>query len=421
LEIAIGVALLALTLYVSILSYALRIFSRSRLVAHLSESSQRRWLGWLDRHEPGLQIITSALRLLCILSLTAYLYFERPPNPQDGRQAGEFIIPVVWTLGLLLVFGLGIPNALAVYAGEAVLARNLGILWLMRLLLLPVERAVLGMDFVIRRLLGKADASEEEPTERVEQEILEAVTEGELHGAVDQEQKEMIRSIFELHETTVSEIMTPRTDVVAVPVDCTFEQVRETIIQGGHSRIPVYEETLDHIVGVLYAKDLLRLSPGEPFDARRMMRTAPYVPESKTLDALLDEFRSTKVQIAIVLDEYGGTAGLATIEDILEELVGEIDDEYDQAAPPPMRRVDEDTLEVDARVHVWEINEELSVALPEGENYDTIGGFVFSALGKIPVRGESFQHENVRFEVMDAEPRRINRLRIRIERVSESV
>jgi len=210
--------------------------------------------------------------------------------------------------------------------------------------------------------------------------------------------------------------MTPRTDINAVPADAAYDEVRTAIIEKGHSRIPVFEGTIDHIIGVLYAKDLLRLDRPDGFDVRRMMRKAPYVPETKTLDELLEEFRSTKVQIAIVLDEYGGTAGLVTIEDILEEIVGEIDDEYDQRPPPAMNRLDPDTVEVDARVHVSEINEELEIELPEEEDYETIGGFVFATLGKIPATGEEFEHHNVRFRVVAAEPRRINRLRIHVQR-----
>src|SRR5262249_47679529 len=248
------------------------------------------------------------------------------------------------------------------------------------------------------------------------QEILSVVSEGEAQGAVDEEQKEMIQSVIELHDTTVSAIMTPRTDIVGVPASATFDEVREMVVRNGHSRIPVFEKTIDHIVGVLYAKDMLRLRPEQPFDARKVMRTAPYVPQTKTIGELLDEFRQTKVQIAIVLDEYGGTAGLATIEDILEELGGEIDDEYEQPEAPTITRVDEDTIELDSRVPIYEVNTELGIALPDDGEFETIGGFVFSTLGRIPTRGEEFSFENLQFRVVDAEARKIKRLRIKVQR-----
>ena len=301
-------------------------------------------------------------------------------------------------------------------SGETVLARSLGVLVALRAVLWPIARGLAAVDFIIRRLLGKPEETEDEENERMEQEILDAVSEGKAFGAVDEEQKEIIESVFELDDTAVNAIMTPRTDINAVHADATYEEFRDAILSGGHSRIPVYEDTVDHIIGVLYAKDLLRLKPGNSFDARGIMRIAPYVPETKSIADLLKEFRQSKVQIAIVLDEYGGTAGLATIEDILEELVGEIDDEYDQQSAPAIEQIDEDTLEVDARVHVDEVNEELEIELPEDGDYETIGGFVFSMLGRIPTAGDELQHENVHLQVLDAEPRRINRIRIHVAR-----
>jgi CBS domain containing-hemolysin-like protein len=319
---------------------------------------------------------------------------------------------------LLLVFSVGIPQGLSEYVGEAVLARSLPVLAFMWVVFWPVAQVVRAIKFFIRRLLGRSEETSAEETERMEHEILEAVSEGEASGAVDEEQKEIIESVFELNETDVAAIMTPRTDINAVRADCTYEQARDAVLRGGHSRIPVYENSIDHIIGVLYAKDLLRLQPGEPFDARRLMRAAQYVPETKSISELLKEFRLSKVQIAIVLDEYGGTAGLVSLEDILEELVGEIVDEYDQHQPPAICHIDQDTLEVDARVHVDEINQELNVTLPENGDYETIGGFVFSKLGKIPAVGEEFAHGNVLFRVTAAESRKINRVHIHVQRAS---
>jgi CBS domain containing-hemolysin-like protein len=178
----------------------------------------------------------------------------------------------------------------------------------------------------------------------------------------------------------------------------------------------VTDGSLDQLVGVLYVKDLLRLQPGEQLSIAKLVRTVPYVPETKTIDELLREMRTRKVHIAIVVDEYGGTAGLVTIEDILEELVGEIDDEYDRYTPPPINHVDEDTIEVDARVHVSEINEELEIELPEDGDYETLGGFVFMKCGKIPAEGEEVIHENIQIKVISAEERKINRLRVHVAR-----
>ncbi len=240
------------------------------------------------------------------------------------------------------------------------------------------------------------------------------MSEGERHGAVDEEEKEMIESVIELSDTRVEEIMTPRTEVVAIPKDADLDNVLETIRAKGHSRIPVYDETIDTILGVLYAKDLLQKEANAPFDLTTTMRKAFFIPESKLVRDLLREFQEQKLHIAVVLDEYGGTAGLVTIEDILEELVGEIRDEYDPTAPVEIKRLDEHTVEVDARMRVDDLNDQLDIELPEDGDYETIGGFVFSRMGKIPKIGERFEHDNIGIDVIAAEPRRITRLRLSV-------
>jgi putative hemolysin len=416
-EAALGLGLVAFTTYFSALSHALRIYSRARLAELLSEEKDRVWLARLDQHETGMQMITSALRLLATVGLMVWVYYEKLIVEAGGNVTpASFIAPTAIILVVLLVFAVGIPHAMATHTGDLLVARSLRIVWYLRYPFYPIEKVMMFLDFIVRRLAGKPEATEEEQSARMEEEILNAVSEGEAVGAVDEEQKEIIQSVFQLQKTTVSAIMTPRTEIEAVPIDAGFEHVRQSILKVGHSRIPVYEKTIDHIVGVVYAKDLLRLKPGDPFNVRELMRAAPYVPETKTLAELLDEFRRKRVQIAIVLDEYGGTAGLATIEDILEELVGEIDDEYDQPEAPTIRRVDDDTLEVDARISVAEVNAELGLELQEDGDYDTIGGFLFTTVGKIPSKGEAFTLENVEFVVVDAEPRKINKLRIHVHR-----
>ncbi len=418
---AVGLALLGLTLYLSTLSSVLRSYSRAKLTEQLSEAGRERWLAFLDRHDLDLQALTSLLRTLTNIGVLAVAFIAFMDGVYPDFRPSLLLWPSLTAAVLLLVFSTAIPHALSLHAGEGVLARSLPLLAPLRWLMAPVTAALRGIEFVVRRLLGRPDVqAESEVTERVEQEILEAVSEGEQLGAVAEEQKEMIRSVFELGQTTVAAIMTPRTEVTAVTAGSTFDEVRETIVKTGHSRVPVYEQTIDHIVGVVYAKDLLRLRSAENFDVRKIMRTAPYVPETKTIDELLNEFRAAKVQIAIVLDEYGGTAGIATIEDILEELVGEIDDEYDQPPPPMITRVDDDTLEVDGRVHVYDINQELGISLPEDGEYETIGGFVFATLGRIPGAGEEFTQDSLVFKVMEAEPRRVKRLRLRALREAEA-
>lgn len=416
---ALGLLLIGLTAYTSTLSYALRGFSRGRLGEHLPKDKRRLWFERLDRYEFELLVTTSVVRLVAIVATLGWVITRQ--LDQEGLATWGGLTPALLIgMVIILVAGIGIPQGLAQHAGEPVLAASLWLVWLLRIALLPVERFLRLIEFVVRRLLGKSEVSDEEEAERMEREILDAVTEGELHGAVDEEQKEIIESVFELHETLVSAIMTPRTDIVAIPADAPYELVRRTIMEAGHSRLPVYEGTLDRITSVLYAKDLIGLDKPEDFDARAMARTVPFVPETKTIDELLRQLRQEKVHIAIVLDEYGGTAGLVTIEDILEELVGEIVDEYDRESPPELSRIDGDTIEADARTHVDDVNEALDIHLPEDGDYDTIGGFVFTTLGRIPERGEEFTRDDVHFLVLDSEPRKIKRLRIHVERQRES-
>jgi CBS domain containing-hemolysin-like protein len=181
----------------------------------------------------------------------------------------------------------------------------------------------------------------------------------------------------------------------------------------------VYEDNIDNIIGFIYAKDLLKQigkDAGE-FELRKKLRKAYFVPETKSLRSLLHEFQNKKLHIAVVLDEYGGTAGIVTLEDIIEELVGEIADEYEESEPEPVKKLDADTIEVDARMYVGDLNDEFDMDLPEDDDYDTVGGFVFSHLGYIPRAGASFTYRNLEFTITAAEPRRV--VSIRIKKVSK--
>jgi len=214
--------------------------------------------------------------------------------------------------------------------------------------------------------------------------------------------------------------MTPRTDVVGIEKHSTLEQIRDIILSEGYSRYPVYDDSLDNIVGVLYVKDLLPLVGANGVDVesefklREVVRPALFVPETKTLRDLLAEMQQRKVHMALCLDEYGGTAGLVTIEDILEEIVGEIQDEYEleEKAEPDIVRVDETTAEADGRAYIDDVNDALEIELPEDEDYDTIGGFVFAQLGHVPEVGESFDYEHLQITVLDAEKTKVNRVKI---------
>jgi putative hemolysin len=269
---------------------------------------------------------------------------------------------------------------------------------------------MLVVETPIRRLAGLRDGQEQD---QARQEILQAATEGAAEGQVEHEEVQMIASVIGFADRRAGEVMTPRTDVFALPVETTWAAACKAVYEGGQSRVPVYQDDLDNIIGVLYAKDLLHyVEQAKPPILRAIMRKAFFVPETKPLDDLLREFRARKVHMAVVLDEYGGTAGVVSIEDVLEEIVGEIHDEYDLAEPALMHRLDELSAEVDGRMYIDDLNAAMKLAVPENQDYVTVAGMVFSELGYIPHAGETLESHGARFTVLAADERKITKLKV---------
>ena len=233
----------------------------------------------------------------------------------------------------------------------------------------------------------------------------------EEETVIEEDEKELLASVFEFGDKLVREVMVPRIDVASVPVDLPMLSALDIILKAGHSRIPVYNLSVDNVVGVLYAKDLLRYLRDGRTDVslEKILRPAYFVPESKKLDELLSELQVRRVHMAIVVDEYGGTAGIVTIEDLLEEIVGEIQDEFD-AEEPTVEAVADDQFLFDARVPLDEVNKLLGVELP-ADGGDTLGGFIYSQLGKVPAVGDTIEHESVKVEVLSVAGRRIKQVR----------
>jgi len=306
-----------------------------------------------------------------------------------------------------------VPLAWATYAAESILATVLPACHLCRTVLAPLLPVCRVVDGLVRRLAG---VPKDAPSgSDIEEEIVSVADEGEREGAIEEDQVDMIENVLKFRRADASQIMTPRTDIVSLGAHESVEAARRLIAGSGFSRIPAIRGNLDTIVGILYAKDLLDRTDDE--GAKRLavedvMRPALFVPETKPVDELLREFKVNKVHMAVVLDEYGGTSGLVTIEDVIEEIVGEIVDEHEPEPPKPIRRVEERTFEVEARVHIDELNDELGVNLPEDDDYETVGGFVLSRLGYIPKAGESLEHNGLHITVLKAEQRRITRLKI---------
>lgn len=243
-----------------------------------------------------------------------------------------------------------------------------------------------------------------------EEEIQEIMDAGEEEGLINEEENEMIRAIFTLRDTVVREIMVPRTDITCITVGSSVEEALAAIIEGGHSRIPVYEGTVDNIVGILYAKDLLRYwrKDESVVNLRKIIRAPYFIPESKNLEELLQEFRRKRVHLAIVIDEYGGTSGLVTIEDLLEQIVGDIQDEYDREEEWIVEQRDGAVM-VDARLSIDELAEHFGVDV-ERDKFDTVGGLIAHLTGKIPAAGEEVFCAGLVLKVLDADARRIGKL-----------
>lgn len=408
------IAALALLLaYTATINITLRRYSRARVLELLRRRNRVELMERLVELQHELAMCMAVVRTSCTLALVLVVHFA-VVHTRITDVVWQYVTTFAATLAVVIVFAVTIPSAWARYAGEPLLVFNLRALFGLRVIMLPVRGVSRLFDTLVRRLAGVPQEDDDDELARHERELLQAVSEGKILGAVNEEEQEMIESIMEFRDSDVSEIMTPRTEIEAVDKQATLGELKVLVGRNGHSRIPIYDETIDNIVGIIFAKDLLRVREDEPFDATQVMREALFVPESKNLRDLLHEFRTKKLHMAIVLDEYGGTAGLVTIEDILEELVGDIVDEYDVDEPEPLTRIDPHTVEVDARMRVDELNEELGLTLPDEEDYETVAGLVFSTLGHIPEVGERCAYENVEFEVIDAEPRRINRLRVHV-------
>jgi putative hemolysin len=311
-----------------------------------------------------------------------------------GSRGIAIAIPIM--VFLIVVFGEVLPMTIAVGAphrfGQLVARPVLALQWL----LTPVRR-LLG---AFTRLISRAADGEGVAKAAItEAELRTLVEVGHQEGVVQRKEREMIHGVFELGETTVAEIMVPRTDVFGIDVATPPDRLLPAIRANLHHRVPVYEGSLDHVVGILQVKDLLPYYAGLPadFDLRRQLATPHFVPQSKRAHALLREFKGKKLRTAIVVDEYGGTAGLITLEDILEEVVGEIRDEF-EAEERLAQPVDERTWRVAAKMAIGDFNAVTGLAIPD-EHFDTVGGWVLDLFGRVPHRGEHVQADGVRVTV----------------------
>jgi len=248
----------------------------------------------------------------------------------------------------------------------------------------------------------------------LQREIKQLIDVGEEEGLLSEDEGEMIQSILSFRDTLAREIMVPRTDAVIISADTPIEKLLQLVIQEGHSRFPVHSGSSDNIIGILHVKDLLTFWSAEHLDLKDIIRTPYFIPETKKISHLLRELRDKKSHMAIVIDEYGGTAGLVTIEDIIEEIIGEIHDEHDNDEIL-MVATDEGDLVVDARLEIEKLVEHFNLEVPKG-NFESVGGFIISLLGRVPQPQETVTHAPLEMTIESADARKIRKVRVRVRK-----
>ncbi len=320
-----------------------------------------------------------------------------------------WILTPVIVVTMYLILGQALPRGLTRHRFD----ETTGVLHVLTQgLIWPVRPLVRFSEMLGRVIADLLPAAPVEPMTR-EEELRSLIGIDGPVGMVDPDEREMIDAALRLEELTAREIMVPRVDIVAAQVDIPIPDLIDVIVQAGHSRIPVYEESIDQIVGVLHAKDLLPhlLTASADFVVAEHLRPPHIVPESKHLDVLLRELRRTRVHMAIIADEYGGTAGLVTIEDILEEIVGEIQDEYD-TEKPLFDPLGPDEILADGRLPLENVENFFGISFPEDADFETVGGFVQNVLGRVPREGDQFAGAGLEGEIIEVEGRRVRRLRM---------
>lgn len=309
-----------------------------------------------------------------------------------------------------LVFGELVPKRLAMKYYEKISFATIGVIKGISVVTAPFVKLLTWSTNLVSKIFGVGEQEEEIVTE---EEIKMMVNQGEEKGSIEENEKELINNVFEFNDIIASEIMIYRTDIYAIEINEDVYEILDEIDEYKYSRIPVYEETIDDIKGILFLKDILKLvSTRQEFKIADIMRDAYFVPESKPIDEIFEELQANKMQMAIVVDEYGGTAGLLTMEDILEELVGNIFDEYDDVEVE-YKRLDDNTYLIDGSVSLYEMKKILDIELPEGD-YETLSGYLIEKLGRLPEENEHpvIEDEHLTYKIEEYEDRRIKWVKV---------
>ncbi len=384
---------LVATCFAAIGVRVLRQFSRHDLEEVCRRHEDRRRFTEIlkshDRVALGIEVLVVLATSVLVVAGTCWIWdLAGRPTDLDGR----YMLANALGIGLILVvIKVWIPWSVSRLSAVPFLYHTWRVWKVLSQVVMPITWGARMIDAILHRLAGREPELPNE--ESFEDEIRTIVTEGHREGLLEEDAREMIEGVIELGDADVAKIMTPRTDMHTVSVDLPWDELVADVIQLGHTRIPVFDKNRDDIVGVLYSKDLLpelaKPTPADRKPVREMMRRPLFVPETKAVDDLLEMFQHTRTHIALVLDEYGGVSGLVTIEDVLEEIVGEIVDEYDAEHIEEIQQLDKNTWESLGKAHVDDINQAIAADIPDNGDYDTIAGFVFSEFGRVPQEGES--------------------------------
>ena len=410
-----AVAALIAAAYLATLKLALLRVSLSALEQRLEAQGKIDRARWLARRLDAAVFAISLLRTVARLAFFVFVLAKVVNlGPESTLAWGDLGRSTIISVPILWVATSVLASAIARHAGRGVIATGLPVIRAITWVCFPLVWFVSFIDEAVRRLSGANLHREEER----EAELLRSIEETQREGVLDEEAAAILENVVEFTNTDVAEIMTPRTDIESIEVTDDLARIRAFIAEVGHSRIPVYKGNVDHIVGILYVRDLVPYlgEDAKEFKLEPLLRQPIIVPETKPVRELLADFQQSKVHMGIVVDEYGGTAGLVTIEDVLEEIVGEIRDEHEPAdeEAPTLVTVDDRHAEVDGRYYVDDLNEQLGLTLPEDADFDTVGGFVMAQMGRVPRVGETFVAHNARFTALAATPRHVDRVAIEL-------
>ncbi|HEY0983299.1 MULTISPECIES: hemolysin family protein [unclassified Schlesneria] len=401
---------------------ALREFSYSRLEMLCAKRGVPERFGKILKQQGEVLLALEFMLTMSTLGLATILccWIGWPQySDADPWYSGplEFLLKYAGFAVLAFIAADLLPWTIARVASEEYLCRFWPMIEGLQAILAPLLWIALQMDRYVHRLAGQSEL-ESDDSSKIEEEIRSVVEEGEREGVLESGSTAMIQRVMQLQDEDVGAIITPRTEMDCMSADLTLEEARQQLIESGHSRIPVIGDSTDDVLGILYAKDLLKaLEPARAGQSipvlRDIIREPVFVPITTAIPSLLELMKREKVHITIVHDEYGGVAGLVTMEDILEEIVGEIADEYDdEQVGDDIKELDEKSVEVSARVRLDELNRRFDFDLPEDGEFDTIGGFVFAQKGSMPSTGESFRWQKLLFTIINADARVVKRLRI---------